>query len=186
MRRVDSLEKTDAGRDWGQEEKGTTEDEMAGWHHRLNGREFEWTPGVVDGQDGLACSERFMGSQRVGHNWTTELNWTELNWRTADRGTLQTCQVIGIRSAVGTGEHIFYWNLLDTWFRIKGPYLSFGPSANAISPLTSSYYFFSGFLFIRRQNQLEYLSALRHRGFIRHNTQKCWKHFFFFSNTPVF
>ena len=41
MRRVDSLEKTDAGRDWGQEEKGTTEDEMAGWHHRLDGREFE-------------------------------------------------------------------------------------------------------------------------------------------------
>ena len=41
MRRVDSLEKTDAGRDWGQEEKGTTEDEMAGWHHRLHGREFE-------------------------------------------------------------------------------------------------------------------------------------------------
>ena len=41
MRRVDSLEKTDAGRDWGQEEKGTTEDEMAGWHHRLYGREFE-------------------------------------------------------------------------------------------------------------------------------------------------
>ena len=41
IRRVDSLEKTDAGRDWGQEEKGTTEDEMAGWHHRLDGREFE-------------------------------------------------------------------------------------------------------------------------------------------------
>ena len=41
MRRVDSLEKTEAGRDWGQEEKGTTEDEMAGWHHRLDGREFE-------------------------------------------------------------------------------------------------------------------------------------------------
>ena len=41
MRRVDSLEKTDAGRDWGQGEKGTTEDEMAGWHHRLDGREFE-------------------------------------------------------------------------------------------------------------------------------------------------
>ena len=40
MQRVDSLEKTDAGRDWGQEEKGTTEDEMAGWHHRLNGHEF--------------------------------------------------------------------------------------------------------------------------------------------------
>ena len=41
MRSVDSLEKTDAGRDWGQEEKGTIEDEMAGWHHRLYGREFE-------------------------------------------------------------------------------------------------------------------------------------------------
>ena len=41
MRRVDSVEKTDAGRDWGQEEKGTTEDEMAGWHHRLDGLEFE-------------------------------------------------------------------------------------------------------------------------------------------------
>ena len=40
VRRVDSLEKTDAGRDWGQEENGTTEDEMAGWHHRLDGREF--------------------------------------------------------------------------------------------------------------------------------------------------
>ena len=41
MQRVDSLEKTDAGRDWGQEEKGTTEDEMVGWHHRLDGHEFE-------------------------------------------------------------------------------------------------------------------------------------------------
>ena len=41
MQRVDSLEKTDAGRDWGQVEKGTAEDEMPGWHHRLNGREFE-------------------------------------------------------------------------------------------------------------------------------------------------
>ena len=41
MQRVDSLEKTHAGRNWGQEEKGTTEDEMAGWHHGLDGREFE-------------------------------------------------------------------------------------------------------------------------------------------------
>ena len=45
----------DAGKDWGQEEKGTTEDEMAGWHHWLNGRESEWTPGVGDGQGALAC-----------------------------------------------------------------------------------------------------------------------------------
>ena len=54
MRRVDSLEKTDAGRDWGQE-KGTTEDEMAGWHHQLNGHEFEQALGVGDGQGSLAC-----------------------------------------------------------------------------------------------------------------------------------
>ena len=46
---------SDAGRDWGQEEKGTTEDEMARWHHWLNGRESEWTSGVGDGQGSLAC-----------------------------------------------------------------------------------------------------------------------------------
>ena len=45
----------DAGKDWGQEEKRTTEDEMAGWHHQLNGHGFGWTPGVGDGQGGLAC-----------------------------------------------------------------------------------------------------------------------------------
>ena len=47
----------DAGRDWGQEEKGTTEDEMAGWHHQLDGHMFELTPGVCDGQGGLACCD---------------------------------------------------------------------------------------------------------------------------------
>ena len=51
MRRVDSLEKTDGGRNWGQEVKGMTEDEIAEWHHRLNGHEF----GVGDGQGGLVC-----------------------------------------------------------------------------------------------------------------------------------
>ena len=48
---------SDAGRDWGQEEEGTTEDEMAGWHHWLDGRESEWTPGVGDGQGGLECCD---------------------------------------------------------------------------------------------------------------------------------
>ena len=47
----------DAGRDWGQEEKGTTKDEMAGWHHGLDGRESEWTPGDGDGRGGLACCD---------------------------------------------------------------------------------------------------------------------------------
>ena len=45
----------DAGKDWGREEKGTTEEEMVGWHHRLNGHGFGWTPGAGDGQGGLAC-----------------------------------------------------------------------------------------------------------------------------------
>ena len=65
-----------AGRDWGQEEKGTTEDEMVGWHHWQNGHEFEWTPGVGDGQRGLACC----GPQGHEESDTTEqLKWTELN-----------------------------------------------------------------------------------------------------------
>ena len=55
MRRVDSLEDSDAGRDRVQEEKGMTEDEMAGWHHQLHGHGFGWTLGVGDGQAGLAC-----------------------------------------------------------------------------------------------------------------------------------
>ena len=45
----------DTGKDWGQEEKGTTEDEMVGWHHRLSGHGFGWTRGVGDGQGGLVC-----------------------------------------------------------------------------------------------------------------------------------
>ena len=66
MRRVDSLEKTDAGRDWGQEEQGTTEDEMVGWHHRLTGHGFGCTPEVGDGQGGLEwCSS---WGRRVGHD----------------------------------------------------------------------------------------------------------------------
>ena len=48
---------SDAGRDWGQEEKEMTEDEMAGWHHQLDGHEFNSTPGVGDGQGGLACCD---------------------------------------------------------------------------------------------------------------------------------
>ena len=71
---------SDAGRDWGQEEKGTTEDEMSGWHHWLEGREFEWWTWVWvnsgswwwTGRPGML---RFMGWQRVEHDWATELNW---------------------------------------------------------------------------------------------------------------
>ena len=68
---------SDSGRDWGQEEKGMTEDDMARWHHWLDGREFEWSPGVSNGQGGLACCNSW------GHkesDTTERLNWTELNW----------------------------------------------------------------------------------------------------------
>ena len=76
------------GRDWEQEEKGTTEDEMAGWHHRLDGPEFEWTPGVGDGQGGLVCCDSWGRDGQGGlvccdswgrkESYTTErLNWTE-------------------------------------------------------------------------------------------------------------
>ena len=65
----------DAGKDWGQEGKGTTEDEMAGWHHRLDGRESEWTLGVGDGQGGLACCD-LRGHKES--DMAESLNWTEL------------------------------------------------------------------------------------------------------------
>ena len=66
---------SDAERVWGQEEKGMTEDEMAGWHHWLDGCEFGWTPGDGDGQGGLECWDSW------GHkesDTTERLNWTEL------------------------------------------------------------------------------------------------------------
>ena len=66
---------SDAGRDLGQEEKGMTEDEMAGWHHWLDGREFEWTPEVGDGQGGLVCCNSW-GHKEL--DTTEQLNWTEL------------------------------------------------------------------------------------------------------------
>ena len=62
-----------AGRDWGQEEKRMTEDEMVGWHHWLDGRESEWTPGVGDGQGGLACCNSV-----VAKSWRRLSDWTEL------------------------------------------------------------------------------------------------------------
>ena len=64
----------DAGKDWRQEEKGTTEDGLVGWHHLLYGHEFEHAPGVGDGHGGLVCCSPW-GSQRVRHDWVTELNW---------------------------------------------------------------------------------------------------------------
>ena len=73
MRRVGK--DSDAGRDWGQEEKGTAEDEMGGWHHQLDGCESEWTPGIGDRQGGLACCNSWGRKESDTTEW---LNWTEL------------------------------------------------------------------------------------------------------------
>ena len=67
----------DIGRDWGQEEKGTTEDEMAGWHHQLDAHEFEWTPGVGDGQGDLVCCHLWDHKES---DMTERLNWIDTYW----------------------------------------------------------------------------------------------------------
>ena len=79
---------SDAGRDW-EQEKGTTEDEMAGWQHWLDGRESEWTPGVGDGQGGLACCDSWGHKESDTTEW---LNWTELILKET---TLVSYQVFG-------------------------------------------------------------------------------------------
>ena len=68
---------SDAGRGWGQEEKGTTEDEMAGWHHWLDGHESQWTLGVGDGQGDLACCDSW---GRKESDTTERLIWSDLIW----------------------------------------------------------------------------------------------------------
>ena len=92
MQRVDSLGKdSDAVTHWkrlwcweglGEEEKGTTEDEMSGWHHQLDGRGFGWTLGVGDGQGGLACCNSW---GRKESDTTERLNWTELKSHLSER-----------------------------------------------------------------------------------------------------
>ena len=73
----------DAGKDWGQEEKGMTEDEIVGWHHRLKGHGFGWTPGIGDGHGGLACCSPWSCKES---DTTERLNWTELidQWKRSE------------------------------------------------------------------------------------------------------
>ena len=66
----------DAGKDWREEQKGTTEDEMVGWHHQLNGHEFEQAPGVSVGQGSLACCSLWGHKESDTTEWQT---WTELS-----------------------------------------------------------------------------------------------------------
>ena len=87
----------DAGKDWGQEEKVMTGDEMVGWHHRHNGHGFGWTPGVGDGQGGLVCCSSWGHKESDTTEW---LNWTELSdWLFTDLGfiPLRTCIVVPLQ-----------------------------------------------------------------------------------------
>ena len=102
----------DAGRDWGQEEKGTTEDEMAGWHHRLDGHEFEWTPGVGDGQGGLVCCDSW-GRKEL--DTTERLNWTELN-STLLSNTCRRCLIL-IDSKL-SDQLVFRHNFKKWWTKV--------------------------------------------------------------------
>ena len=88
----------DAGRDGGQEEKETTEDETAGCHHWLDGRESERTLGVGDGQGGLACCDSWGRKESDTTEW---LNWTELNWSTREiqMKTTMTYQLRSVKIA---------------------------------------------------------------------------------------
>ena len=74
----------DAGKDWGQKEKGMIEDEMVGWHHQLNGYGFGWTLGFGDGQGGLVCCSPWDHKES---DVTEQLSWAELNFilRSADQ-----------------------------------------------------------------------------------------------------
>ena len=69
---------SDAGRDWGQQEKGMTEDEMAEWHHWLDGRESQWTPGVGDGQGGLRAAIHGVAKSRTQLSDWSDLIWSDL------------------------------------------------------------------------------------------------------------
>ena len=82
----------DVGKDWRQEEKGTTEDEMVGWHHRLNGHEFEQAPGVGDGQGSQVCCSPW-GRKEL--DTTERLNWT-------DPGHVGS--ILGSRRSTGEGN----------------------------------------------------------------------------------
>ena len=100
---------SNAGRDWGQEEKGTTEDEMAEWHHWLDGYESEWTLGVGDGQGGLACCDSW---GRKESDKTERLNWTELSLITLIILVFSTLVTLWFIEDFISG---ILWELLEMW-----------------------------------------------------------------------
>ena len=106
---------SDAGRDWAQEEKGTTEDEMAGWHHWLDGHESEWTPGVGERQGGLACCDSW------GHkesDTTERLIWSDLRTPFMVCRWIPLCYVLtnqGDREEENFPVFLFIKTLIPSW-----------------------------------------------------------------------
>ena len=99
-----------AGKDWGQEEKGMIEDEMVGWHHQLNGHGFGWTSGVGDGQGGLACCSSWGCKESY---MTERLNWTENDnpHQSRKRGLTQVFHIAdGFFTSWATSEAQEYWS----------------------------------------------------------------------------
>ena len=108
------IKDSDAGSDWGQEEKGTTEDEMAGWHHWLYGLESEWTPGVGDGQGDLACCDSW-GPKEL--DMTERLIWSDLT------SVWDECNCVVVWAFFGIA---FLWDWNENWhLPVLWPLLSF-------------------------------------------------------------
>ena len=105
---------SDDGRDWGQEEKGMTEDEMVGGHHQLDGHEFEWTLGVGDGQGSLVCCSPW---DRKELDTTEQLNW---EWHTQqlseNKGVLNLEAGVTFRRKVGWNLHYIAFDSLSNFF----------------------------------------------------------------------
>ena len=108
-----------AGKDWGQEEKGMTEDEMAGWHHRFDGHGFGWTPGVGDGQGSLVCCDSW---GRKESDMTEGLNWTEhhgLHWLCRQTWPCPQRAGCGHSISAAWNEHTKRWRRL-LWQEMAG------------------------------------------------------------------
>ena len=110
---------SDAGRDWGQEEKGTTEDELVVWHHWLDGRESKWTPGVADGHGGLVCCNSWGCKESDTTEW---LNWTDAFSENSVQISISPLEL----------WEIFVQSVL---FRFFSFYLSFGARTPSLCPL---------------------------------------------------
>ena len=107
----------DAGKEWGQEEKGTTEDEMVGWDHRLNGHEFEQSPGVGGGQESLACCSPWSCKERDVTEWLNNNN--KILFEGEELGKESNRKHVSIYVQCGIS---YEWHLQSIWrSRVRSP-----------------------------------------------------------------